>query len=265
VIPAIFLGMVWWIFAIQPARRAFVYEFKRKIIRSIVKFIDEGLEYNPSRHVSRARFMQSKLFLRTPDRYRGEDYVSGHIGKTKVEFSEIHAEYITRDSKNRKQHHTIFRGLFFLADFPKKFNGTTVVLPDTAEKLFGFLGQTLQKWNLMRGQLVKLEDPEFEKQFVVYGDDQIEARYILTTSMMERLLEFRRRSLRTLRAGKNVYLAFTGGKIFVAIDCWRELFEPKVVASNDNFAVMRDYFETMSLAMWIVEELKLNPRFGRGG
>jgi hypothetical protein len=261
VAPPTLVSLIWWAAYIKPARNAFVYEFKRKIIRAIVKFIDENLEYHSTRRVSQGRFMQSTIFRTAPDRYKGEDYVSGTVEGTQIEFSEIHAEYVTRDSKNRKTTHTIFRGLFLVADFPKKFNGTTVVLPDVAQKMLGFIGQTLQKWNLLRGDLVKLEDPEFEKEFVVYGDDQIEARYILTTSMMERLMEFRKKALRRTHAGNGIHLAFTGGKIFVAIDCNRDLFEPKLFTSNDDSGVLRDYFDTMSMAIGIVEDLKLNPRF----
>ena len=35
---------------------------------------------------------------------------------------------------------------------------------------------------------MKLENPDFEKTFDVYSTDQIEARYLLSPSMMERLL-----------------------------------------------------------------------------
>jgi len=260
-VAAALVGGIGWAAGVRPRQNVFVYEFKRKIIQAIVKFIDENLDYNPSKYVASGQFMRSTIFRTTPDRYKGEDYVSGTINGTRLEFSEIHAEYETKDSKNRSTYHTIFRGIFLIADFHKDFNGTTVVLPDVAQKMLGFIGQTLQKWNLMRGELIKLEDPEFEKEFVVYGDDQIEARYILTTSMMERLLEFRKKARKRTDAGGNIYLAFTQGKIFVAIDCHRDLFEPKLFASNDNFEVLRDYFETMALAIGIVEDLKLNPRF----
>ena len=72
-----------------------------------------------------------------------------------------------------------------MADFNKNFNGHTVVLPDTAEKILGKFGQSLQSMS-SRGELVKLEDPEFEKEFCVYGDDQVEARYILSPALMKR-------------------------------------------------------------------------------
>ena len=67
-------------------------------------------------------------------------------------------------------------------DFNKHFNVKTYVLTDTAEKMFGFLGKKLQSMNSSRDDLVYLENPDFEKQFVVYSSDQIEARYILSPS-----------------------------------------------------------------------------------
>ena len=56
-----------------------------------------------------------------------------------------------------------------------------------------------------------MDDPEFEKHFVVYGSDQIEARYILTHAMMKRLLDFQKRSKAKL------YVAFVGERIILAV------------------------------------------------
>lgn len=261
-IGALVLGLLWYFIFIHNDKKTFVYEFKRKVIKSIVKFIDENLDFNPTKCVSQHVYMQSTLFQKHPDRYRGEDLVSGTIGNTNLEFSEIHSEYKTetRNSKGHKQTqwHTIFKGLFFVADFNRNFHGTTVVLPDLAEKMFGFLGQTLQKWNMSRDQLIKLEDPEFEKLFVVYGSDQIESRYILTTSMMERLTQFHYKAKSATK--KNIFISFTGNKIFVAIACDKNLFEPKVFSSNNDFNLIKEYFEYMQLCAGLVEELKLNPQ-----
>ena len=53
--------------------------------------------------------------------------------------------------------------------------------------MFGkLIGGFLQSKNPEHaGDLIKLEDEEFEKQFAVYGTDQIELRYILTPKMMQ--------------------------------------------------------------------------------
>ena len=91
-------------------------EFKTKIIKKIVSFIDEGLSYSKDGCIPRADFILSKIFHRRPDRYRGDDYVSGMIDKTKLRFSEVYAEYETRDSKGNRHWHKLFKGLFFICN-----------------------------------------------------------------------------------------------------------------------------------------------------
>ncbi|MBN1864472.1 MAG: DUF3137 domain-containing protein [Victivallales bacterium] len=257
------LAVICYFTCLHSDLKKFKHEFKHRVIGGIVKFIDPSLEYAPTGFIPQGTYMQSTLFNKQPDRYRGEDLVRGRIDNTNIEFSEVHSEYKTQttDSKGRRQTqwHTIFKGLFLVADFNRNFHGTTVVLPDLAEKAFGFLGRMLQKLNIARsGQLIQLEDPEFEKLFVVYGSDQIEARYILTTSMMERLALYHRKAKGI--TGGNIFVAFTGRKIFVALWCLKNLFEPRIFSQNDSFSLVREHFEFMTLATGIVAELKLNPK-----
>ena len=238
--------------------RNYVSGFKAGVIANIVKFIDESLTYRPNACMPHAVFKGSKIFQHSADRYRGDDWVSGKVGATALEFSEIHAEYKTetRDSKGHTQTHwhTIFKGLFFRADFNKNFNGSTVVLPDTAERLFGSLGKWLQSINFTRGDLIKLEDPDFEREFAVYGDDQIEARYILSTSLMRRILDFKQRT------GKKIHLSFVHSCLYVAIPYTKDLFEPRLFHTLLDFQPIQQYFQDLQLAISIVEDLNLNTR-----
>ncbi len=234
--------------------REFTQEFKSKIIREIVRFIDPNLAYEPTQYIPEGIYKASDIFKTTPDRYRGDDYIAGKIGSTQIEFSELHTEYKTQDSKGRTHWHTIFKGIFFIGDLNKEYHGRTVVLPDVAEKIFGFLGASLQSMNVTRGQLIKLEDPEFEKEFVVYGDDQIQSRYVLSTSLMKRILDFKKKSRR------NIHLAFINGKIFVAISQPKNLFEPNFLKTMVDFAPIQEYFENFSLILGIVDDLNLNTR-----
>ncbi len=236
----------------------YVHQFKIRVIDKIVKFIDPGLTYWPNGHISAVRFNSSRIFERYPDRMRGDDLVEGKIGETKVAFSEVHAEHKTetvdRYGNRRRRYSTIFKGLFFIAGFNKRFYGKVVVLPDTAEHLLGDLGSLLQSVNTSRGQFVKMDDPEFEKYFVVYADDQIEARYVLSPSLMKRIVEFRKKT------GKRVYLSFVGSEVFVAIPYRRSLFEPPVFSKVTSFKNAQHYYEDLKLAIGIVDDLNLNTR-----
>lgn len=232
--------------------------FKQQIIPKVIHFVSSDLAYNPEGHIGIDEYYASKIYTTGVDRYNGEDLVEGRVGATALRFSEVHSEYktTTTDSKgNRQTHwHTIFKGLLFIADFNKHFNGLTVVLPDTAERLFGGFGQMLQSWSTDgRGELVKLEDPEFEKQFVVYGTDQVEARYILSTSLMRRILEFKE------RCKQNVSLSFANSNIYVAIPS-TNLFEPPLMKTVLDPAVADGYLSDVRFVLDIVEELNLNLR-----
>jgi hypothetical protein len=238
--------------------KSYTADFKARVIKEIVKFIDPGLDYESDRFIPQEVYAASEIFKITPDRYNGKDYVSGKLGATQTEFSEIDSQYKTEstDSQGRihTEWHTIFKGIFFAADFNKDFHGRTVVLPDTAEKLFGFLGTALQSMNITRGQLIKLEDPEFEKLFVVYGDDQVESRYVLSTSLMKRITDFKNKS------GRKVFLSFVRSKIFVAIEYTQDIFEPRLFKTLLDFAPIQQYFEHFELVLGLVDDLNLNTR-----
>jgi len=234
--------------------RQFVSEFKSGIIEKIVAFIDPGLHYHKDSYLSVNDFQHSTIFLKRPDSYRGDDRVTGKVGATDIDFSEIHAQYVTRDSKGNRHYHTIFKGLFFKGDFNKNFHGQTLVLPDTAERTFGSFGQMLQSWNHMRPPLVKLEDPEFEKLFVVHSTDQVEARYILSPSLMRRIIDFQKKT------DRKIFFSFINSSVFIAISYLRNLMEPRIFSTLLEYGPIQQYFEDLNLFIGIVEDLNLNTR-----
>ena len=233
--------------------KGYVSSFKQLIIARLVKFVDEGLAYNAKGFIDKPTFMLSQIFKTKPNKYKGDDLVEGTVGKTKIRFSELNAKYESGSGKN-KTVKTIFKGLFFIADFNKHFSCQTVVLPDNAEKLFGRLGQKFQAMNFTRGKLIRMEDPEFEKHFVVYGSDQIGARYILSTSLMQRIVDFKNRTQ------NNIHLSFVGSMVFVGISYRKNLFEPRIFTTLLDFEPIQEYFEDLQTAIGIVEDLNLNRR-----
>lgn len=256
VILAVFVGIVAAVVIFKVSTK-YNLNFKSKIITKIATFVDESLTYSPRAGVSKAEFDKSAIFLQSCNTYSGEDHFQGKIGKTDIEFSELLARKKTTSGSgsNRKTHYTtIFKGVFFVADFSKYFNTRTFVLPDTAEKLLGKFGQKLQSLSFGRGELVKLEDPEFEKEFCVYGDDQIEARYILSTSLMRRILEFKQ------KWNTNIYLSFIDSKVYIAISLNNNLFETRLFRSIVDYDFIEESMRYLILLTSIVEDLNLNTR-----
>jgi hypothetical protein len=228
--------------------------FKDLVITPLIKAIDPQLSYAKEACISRDKYMASKIFLTHPDIYRGEDYIWGMVDKTMIEFSELHTQYKTHDSKGRTQYHTIFKGLFLIADFNKDFKGRTVVMPDYGEKTFGFIAKFFQKMNLMRDQLVYMEDPVFEKEFKVYSSDQIEARYILSPDMLSRIVQLKR------NLGRNIHISFVSSKIFIAVSSTKDLFDPKMRQSVLNPYMIKEFYDQIFGCIKIIDDMNLNTR-----
>ena len=242
--------------AISVASKKYRQNFKNKIIQKITAFVDENLVYSPEGYVSSEEFTNSGIFQKYCNRYNGEDHFKGKLGKTAIEFSEIVGKHVTSSGSgsNRKEHQSIvFKGVFFVADFNKDFHGHTIVLPDTAEKMLGSFGQSLQSMS-SRGELVKLEDPEFEKEFCVYSDDQVEARYILSSSLMKRIVDFKK------KWNTKVYLSFRDSKVYIAIKTNKDLFETRLFKSIVDYDFMEENMRYIILLTEIVEDLNLNTR-----
>jgi hypothetical protein len=230
-------------------------DFKAKIITPMIGAIDPHLLYNPDFMISQHLFERSDLFKHSIDRYSGNDYVKGSIEGVPLEFSDVHAEYQTKNSKGNSEWHTLFRGLFLVAEFNKHFKAKTVILPDHAEKSFGSLiGGWLQSINFTREGLIRMDDPEFEKHFVVYGSDQIEARYILTHSMMQRIVNFQKKISHPL------FISFVHNHIHVGIGTGKDLFEPAVFTSLLDYKQAMEYVNTLQNTIGLVKELKLNEK-----
>lgn len=230
-------------------------EFKEKIIKPLIHAIDNTLSYFSDTYLPQKHFISSEIFTSHPDRISGNDYVSGKIDGINIEFSDLHAEKKHKDSKGRESWNTIFQGLFIVSEFNKHFKGKTVILPDSAQNTFGdVIGGWLQSNNFSRSELVKMDNSTFEKEFVVYSTNQIEARYILSHALMEKLLTFKQKSRHPL------YVSFVGGSIYMAISYNKDLFEPSVFHSLLDYKIAMEYVKTLHLAISVVEELKLNQK-----
>ncbi len=191
------------------------------------------------------------------DKVTSQDLVLGKYKNVDLGFSELCATVETRDFKGRKNIKQVFQGAVVIFDFNKNFKGHTLVKDDK-----GFLGNMIQKTshsddfgNLSR---VELEDPEFEKMFQVFSSDQIEARYLLTTSFMERL-----KKLSSYFESKKVEASFHQGSLLLIFHDSKNLFEPNsLLKKMDVAGECRKVIEQISLLFDIVDILKIDERTG---
>jgi len=257
ILVAPFVLVVYRLTFYEKEKASYVQHFKNSVIASMVKHMGDQLVYEPASQISMSEYCSSEIFHQRIDRFRGGDLISGMLGKTMIRFSELHHEekHVSTDSHGRRTESwvTIFRGIFFIADFNKNFTGKTFVLPDLGLDFLG-IGKWMDSVFGSRGEPVQMEDPVFEKQFKCYSSNQVEARYILSTSMMERLTELKS------KVGSKIYLSFIASKIFIGIPINKDLFEPNVFSSGVKQDYLRNYYDSLHLITGIVDDLNLNTR-----
>ena len=216
--------------------------FKHEVVTEIFKIVCPTATYDPDHGVPQELFDDPGIFS-TRGSFKSDDRVRGKIGDTPFEAAEVQRQYST-GGKNSTTY-VVFKGLFFHIDFNKAVRGTTIVQPESAP--------SYRVGNRDGLQPVPLESPDFEQEFAVYADNEVEARYILTPVMMEQLLSLRQRS------GHPVYMAFRNNRVYLGINYGRPLFEPGIASTTSKEAI-EEMAGLFALAETIVHELDLNTR-----
>lgn len=160
-----------------------------------------GLTYSekPDNPVHYREFVSHGL-IPNADREEFEDHFSGKAHGAAFELYETHLQQ-RRRSRRRTYYVTVFRGALIRIAFPRTIEGVTLITRDRG------IFNAFERWARASGkrslERIGLPDPEFGRIFEVYGTDQVMARYLVTPSFMERLLQ-----LEEALKGRNVRAVF---------------------------------------------------------
>ena len=218
-------------------RRNFRSNFKSRIVASIAKSF--GLSYDENDGLGTDEFFE--IYDCYINEQSSEDMMSGEVQGVRVRFSDFYAAEKVR-TKNGTRTDVKFHGVLFVADFHKRLNCEVRVCHKNSR-------------NLRRcGQRANMDDVKFEEFFDVYTTDQVGARYALTPLLMQRLTEV------YLRLGSQINAVLREDKIYVAIETWRDNFEPRIDCSLKQDATIALYVDEIGALVGIVSELNLNRK-----
>ncbi len=171
-----------------------------------------------------------------------DDCIKGEYNGLKLKITELDISYETGSGKSRRVVR-VFDGLMMEVDIHKRFTSHTVIAPDGTGGAPGF-------------QRVKLEDPEFEREFDVYSNDQIDSRYLLTTAFMRRLVELK------MSAKKRVEAVFYGQRAYFFIDYEEDKFELPLNKPVTDMQHYQNILLDLARMLRIVDTLKLEQNIG---
>ncbi len=231
---------------IGSTRRELRPKFKKAVLFPVLRYLYEDIEYIPRQKMAKSVLNKSLLLKKKVHRTIGDDFVRCKIGETRIQFSEIEAYHGSNAGM-------FYAGIFISASFNKSFKTKTVVLPEQV----GSRGQRFAlkyKGHMENPQFVKLEDPIFERQFVVIGEDQVESRYLLSPSLMKRLIEYEK------RFKKRVSFSFINNKLYISIPIMVNMFEPRIFEPINDKEFIKYNYDYFKLLTDVVCELDLDTR-----
>jgi len=229
----------------QWLKKSFENKVKKKIMPLLMKAVP-GFYWQQTPPVTQADIMQSMIIPKQEICSKVfDDCFVGAYRNVPVAISECNYSY-----RQDKTTVTVFRGAMIKIKMNKPFNGITVIRPMSCGD-FGDLKKA-------RLEEVVLEDPEFCKEYKVFSTDQIEARYLITTTFMER---FKQISLAFLSV--DAYCSFVGDSVYIGAYSGSDLFAlcslVKPVTNSEQFIVL---FEEFASILALVDHFKLDKKLG---
>lgn len=208
------------------------------------------IDYEYQSGLSKETLSESQL-IKSYDKLEIDDSFTGMYENTTVNITEyklykLRVSVSDKGAEGRTHYNKIGGGILFYAKMNKSFAGQTLVVKDK-----GFFNRFSCPKKKKR---ISLESPEFEKKFEVYGNNQVESRYILTPVMMEYMLELTKNF-------SNIEFSFFKEHVLINITTSENMFEcSSFFRSLLNQRRIEKSFDELYLLFAIIKTLRLNKQ-----
>lgn len=234
-------------------------DFKKIIIKKLFKFAGDFQYIDPKKYLENDKhYVASLSLLPNFAKFYCDDRLKGTYKGLSIDIMDIELKSKVR-TKNGTKYVRMFKGALIKVPCNKKFKNKTVVK--------NLINADLNYFN----NQVHLEDTEFHKYYYVNSPDQIEARYLLTTGFMNRLVNLQ-------KTGLIIDVSFENGNVNIAISSEAKRLKSGIIiegACSDfdwfdiNFLqepsdtnIYRKILLDLVQMLSIVDELKLDQEIG---
>ena len=235
------------VYAYNKIQRPFEYKLKNKVVPALVSAFDGFKWIEDASDEYYQDILDSDVFPFFPNKnikHLYNDYFYGNYTGVFIDFSQGYYETEKIGGKFE------FFGCVIRIKMNKLFEGETIVRAKNAP---------FSEMKVLELEKVILEDSEFNKKFNVFSTDQVEARYLLTTTFMERLKNI---SVKFKGSGK-IFCTFKNDNIYIAIETKEPMFSLfKLSHRVDKVSQFNEFFAQIASVIDLVDYLKLNEHTG---
>lgn len=231
--------------------------YKSSIIVPLLKEIDKYIIYSKERSIA-----DKHKELLTPALKSGEDLIEFEVDGVRVDFGELTSEFKI-DGKVIDTKHIVC-----VARFNKNLTNHTLVTLGSKHTQMIFSNMLNSKDLLEKSldyppKLIDLDNQAFNDTFATYTNDEVEARYILTHTMMDRLIELKDRFSFVTFAFKNDKIIFSTQVVhgLLSTSFGYDLFDYTI--HSDIYTQTKKHHDMVNEVADIVKTLQLDSRIWR--
>ena len=152
--------------------------FKDEVMENLVNTYDSGLHFDRTQSISRQEYNQGQFEFY--EIYHSNDLIVGDLnGSTFIKMGDVLTQNESTDSDGNTTYYTVFSGLFCKCNLSKDTRNTLKVRADK-----GIFGKNKSQ--------VNMDSQEFEKNFDVYSSDKVLAMRLLTSDIMDFMINFKK-------------------------------------------------------------------------
>ena len=230
--------------------REFTMAFKEVFVKKSLETAFTDLVYEPEKGLNSTIIANTRM-MNMGDRYTSNDFISGRYKDISIVQADVHIEekHQTTDSDGHTTTTwvTIFRGRWMVFDFNKLFKANIQV----SQKGFG--NSRISNWGAqVKYKKVMMENQAFNNSFRTYAQDEHEAFYILTPSLMEKI-----KNLTNNISGKLLF-CFVDNKLHIGLQNGKDSFEHSIYKQIDEEQVTNEISKDIKLITDFVDELSLD-------
>lgn len=230
------------------------------IIQQTFHFVDKNLTYAPNEGIPEKVFKDSLIYLNKISNYKATHLLSGSIDGTMVTSSYIDS----KEPSSRIPHTQLFMGNFFAGKLKKTLSGRTVLVP-TNDPQVNTLGtitrmimrpveKEIQSWPRKRDPIIKIHNPDFERLFIIYGNDPDHTKHLLQRTLMQKIVNYQ------TKTKKHLLVSCVDSHLFLACQFQFSSFDFGVNKSIIEFEAIQDYFEDLTFFMSIIADIESNTK-----
>ena len=169
-------------------------------------------------------------------------YKDVNIDIIEAKFKEIYYK------RGRKRKRTVFKGVIVKLDMNKSFTGHTVIQPSSLIKLAPS----------KKLHYTTLEDVAFNKRFDVYTNDEVDARYLITPTFMERL-----KNVKIAFSAQDMGCVFYENFLLITLPSNKDIFSIcSLVKKMDDSRQYFKMYEEILTVIKLIDHLKMYQKIG---